>query len=199
MARPQQYDRYDVTNRAMHLFWHKGYYTTPVSEIIKTTGLRAGSLYAAYGSKEGLLLAALKQYTDQMELAFSKQLQGEGSAKEGFEQLFSGFVEAARNRQPGDGCLLINTMVEVAGHQPHLCDVVNSQLERLLDCLRQGLDKARREGDLSPSVDIESAATFVMGSLWSLAMMSRLAPDPQKMQALAEPALHFMFDTNIPT
>ena len=193
MARPQQYDRNDVTNRAMHLFWHKGYYTTPVSEIIKTTGLRAGSLYAAYGSKEGLLLATLRQYTDQMELVFSKQLLGSESARIGLENLLLSFVENARCRQPGDGCLLINTMIEVAGHQPHLCDFVNAQLERMLDCFRRGLEKAQEEGDIDPAADIESMATFVMGILWSMATMSRLAPEPEKMQALAQPALHLLF------
>ncbi|WP_145912473.1 TetR/AcrR family transcriptional regulator [Endozoicomonas montiporae] len=66
MARPQQYDRSIVTDSAMHLFWHKGYYTTPVSEIIKITGLQAVSLYSAFGSKEGLLLAMLNHYTDQL-------------------------------------------------------------------------------------------------------------------------------------
>ena len=193
MARPQQYDRNTVTDRAMHLFWHKGYYTTPVSEIIKTTGLQAGSLYSAFGSKEGLLLATLKHYTDQMVLTVTRLLTESESAKSGFEQLFDSMVNSMSNESHNDGCLLINTLVEVAGHQPHLCDRVTIQLERMQDCFRQGLTKARVEGDLTSTADINELATFVMGIIWSMAIMSRISPSEEHMQSLAWPALQVLF------
>ena len=193
MARPQQYDRATVTDRAMHLFWHKGYYTTPVSEIIKITGLQAGSLYSAFGSKEGLLLATLKHYTDQMEVMVSGILMDSESAKDGFERLFDSMTDTMSSESHNDGCLLINTLIEVAGHQPHLCEQVEDQLERMKDCFRQGLKQARMEGDLSSTADIDELAIFVMGIIWSIAVMSRITPCKEHLLSLARPALQVLF------
>ena len=160
MARPQQYDRSIVTDRAMHLFWHKGYYTTPVSEIIKITGLQAGSLYSAFGSKEGLLLATLKRYTDQMEQMITHLLSERESAKEGFESLFNELIHPVEDECQHDGCLLFNTLIEVAGHQPHLCPRVTEQLERIKSCVRHGLERARKEGDLESCDGYRRAGHF---------------------------------------
>ena len=95
-----------------------------------------------------------------MEQVFSKQFLGGDSAKEGFENFFMDFVDEAHSRQSGNGCLLLDTMAEVASHQPHLCDFVNSRLQKMQECFRQGLERARRKGDLRPSADIESMATL---------------------------------------
>ncbi|MET4693127.1 TetR/AcrR family transcriptional regulator [Endozoicomonas lisbonensis] len=193
MARPQQYDRNIVTDRAMHLFWHKGYYTTPVSEIIKTTGLQAGSLYSAFGSKEGLLLATLKHYTDQMEQMFTHLLNERESARDGFERLFDELIHLVTDESQNDGCLLFNTLIEVAGHQPHLCVQVTEQLKRLESCFRHGLERARAEGDLNSSMDINGLVIFVMGVTCSVSIMGRLAPDKEHMQSLVKPALQALF------
>ena len=62
MARPIEYDRDKVLDKAMQTFWEQGYCATSMSTLVETTDLKPGSLYAAFESKEGLFLATLDRY-----------------------------------------------------------------------------------------------------------------------------------------
>ena len=62
MPRPPGYQRSTVLGRATELFWRRGYGATSVADLVTATGLKPGSLYAAFGSKKGLFLEVLAQY-----------------------------------------------------------------------------------------------------------------------------------------
>src|SRR5262249_57323898 len=62
MAGTKQFDHGTVVDRAMMLFWRKGYGRTSIQDVEKATRLRRGSLYNAFGDKQGLFVAALKRY-----------------------------------------------------------------------------------------------------------------------------------------
>ena len=62
MARPQEFDTAQALSAAMHVFWRKGYEATSLADIMAATGLSKSSLYAAFGDKRSLFLAALSAY-----------------------------------------------------------------------------------------------------------------------------------------
>lgn len=195
MARPQQYDRQKVSDQAMHLFWHQGYQATPVSDLVRETGVRPGSLYSAFGNKEGLLLAALQEYTDQIESVFLGLFARCQTAREGVEALLQGIIDDAVSGTASDGCLLINTLLEMSGHNSRVCDAVNKHLARVENCFYELLIRARNEGSISEDAECKELALFLMGTVWSLRIMSRVVPvDPQRMQALVKPAIKTLFN-----
>ncbi len=61
-GRPKKLDRDDVLEKAMGLFWRFGYEPTSMSQLIEETGTKPSSLYAEFGSKEGLFCAAVDKY-----------------------------------------------------------------------------------------------------------------------------------------
>ena len=64
MARRREFDEQAVVANAMELFWRQGYRATTPRDLLTATGLSKSSLYATFGSKEGLFLAALDAYLD---------------------------------------------------------------------------------------------------------------------------------------
>ena len=62
MVGARQFDHDTVVDRAMMVFWRKGYGGTSIDDLEKATRLRRGSLYNAFGDKQGLFVAALKRY-----------------------------------------------------------------------------------------------------------------------------------------
>jgi TetR/AcrR family transcriptional repressor of nem operon len=62
MARTREFDTEAAVERAMRVFWCKGYEATSISDLVEATGVQRGSLYAAFGSKQGLYHAALDRY-----------------------------------------------------------------------------------------------------------------------------------------
>jgi TetR/AcrR family transcriptional repressor of nem operon len=66
MARVREFDTEAAVEAAMQVFWCRGYEATSVQDLVDATGVGRGSLYAAFGSKEGLYLAALDRYREQL-------------------------------------------------------------------------------------------------------------------------------------
>lgn len=64
MARPRKFDKLQVTENAIVLFGRRGYGRTTIAELGEATGLYAPSIYAAFGSKQGLFNAALSIFRD---------------------------------------------------------------------------------------------------------------------------------------
>ena len=61
-GRPREFDVDDVVRSAMEVFWDRGYAGASLEDLIDGTGLSRGSIYKAFGDKEGLFLAALDAY-----------------------------------------------------------------------------------------------------------------------------------------
>src|SRR6266566_10166481 len=61
-GRPRHFDVDEALDRAMRLFWRKGYQATSVSDLTTAMGIKRASLYAAFGSKEALFRKALERY-----------------------------------------------------------------------------------------------------------------------------------------
>jgi len=72
MARVKTFDQHEVLEKAMQLFWTKGYYDTSVNDLVKHTGLSRSSLYDTYGDKHRLYILALKKYQEDMGSAMKK-------------------------------------------------------------------------------------------------------------------------------
>jgi TetR/AcrR family transcriptional repressor of nem operon len=111
MAGTKQFDHGTVVDRAMMLFWRKGYGGTSIQDLEKATRLRRGSLYNAFGDKRGLFVAALKRYETTVSQERIKQLSNPDPyrAIEGFlDTLVTQMSEPSRPR----GCLHTNTSLE---------------------------------------------------------------------------------------
>ena len=64
MGRPASFDHAEILETIQTLFWDKGYAATSLDDIMASTGLGKGSLYAAYGAKEDMYLLAFTDYCD---------------------------------------------------------------------------------------------------------------------------------------
>lgn len=62
MGRPRSFDTDKALDDAMEVFWRHGYDGASLAMLTKAMGIKPPSLYAAFGSKEGLLKAALDRY-----------------------------------------------------------------------------------------------------------------------------------------
>ena len=66
MARHREFNIDDVTDKALKVFSERGYSHTSISDLVKATGVKAGSLHVAYGNKEDVFIECLKRYEKKM-------------------------------------------------------------------------------------------------------------------------------------
>ena len=90
MARPREFDEHSALQRAMQVFWRKGFEATSLADLLKATGLSKSSLYQTFTDKRSLFLAALETYRQDRMRHLRAKLNDGRPARESIEALFRG-------------------------------------------------------------------------------------------------------------
>ena len=127
MARPIEFDREEVLRKAIGIFWQKGYSGTSIKNLVEATGLQPGSLYAAFGDKRGLFLAAIDGYFDDMQRRIFTLLHTDQTPIVRIETFFNRLVSDSVTDEQRKGCFLVNTLLEIPVHDQE----INSRLQTM--------------------------------------------------------------------
>src|ERR1700751_5340012 len=106
LGRPRAFDPDAALERAMHVFWAKGYEGASLSDLTQAMRINRPSLYAAFGNKEQLFRKVLDRYVDGPLAYFGKALAAP-KVRDVIEQIFLGAARMAGNPRNPAGCLLV--------------------------------------------------------------------------------------------
>jgi len=158
MARPREFDAEKVLSAATDVFWRNGFAGTSLAQLDRAIGLNRASLYNAFGDKRGLFLACLDHYGGREIAAAVDLLSGPGDGNGKIRKLFNGPIKAMQTGKDRRGCLLCNSAVEIAPHDPQVEAAVMQHLNRLRDAIAAALandttrnDAMRRADQLTAS------------------------------------------------
>uniref|UniRef100_UPI00057C2E1B TetR/AcrR family transcriptional regulator n=1 Tax=Enterobacter sp. Bisph1 TaxID=1274399 RepID=UPI00057C2E1B len=116
-GRPREFDRTDALNKAMKLFWQKGYTATSMSDLYEAMGIKSPSLYAAFGSKEDLYDEVLRHYEQCIAPAIWGDMQSEPSAKQAIAHWLERSAETLTRCDLPHGCMVTLSAVASEGHE----------------------------------------------------------------------------------
>ncbi len=189
MARPREFDLDDVLDTAMDVFWRKGYHATSMADLVEATGLHRGSLYAAFGSKAEFYDRAVDRYMSAVTLRRAVAHGRDKPVGAFLREVFDDIIEAAVTDDTRRGCLMTNTAVELAAHQPQIADRVLSTVAELEDLLASRFELAQATGEIARDQSPRALARFVLSTIQGLRVMAKLRPDRKALQDVASVAL----------
>src|SRR6201993_3132280 len=105
-GRPRAFDPDTALDRAMHVFWAKGYEGASLSNLTRAMRINRPSLYAAFGNKEQLFRKVLDRYMGGPVAYFGKALAAP-KARDVVEQIFFGTARMAEDPGIPAGCLMV--------------------------------------------------------------------------------------------
>jgi TetR/AcrR family transcriptional repressor of nem operon len=170
-GRPRGFDLGAATAALEATLWSRGYRATSVEELAGDAGLSVSSLYAAYGSKQGVLDAALRRYEDDM----SATIDLLESGKEGIRDIDAFLTAIAAVLDAPDtphGCFMVNTMIEVADTIPEVGERTSQYRRRIEIALAAALTRAARAGEI-PTSTIADRARLIQAALFGILAASR--------------------------
>ncbi|MEU7788796.1 TetR/AcrR family transcriptional regulator [Amycolatopsis sp. NPDC049159] len=178
MGRPRTFDDEEVVDRAMQAFWSHGYAETSPAMLAEVTGVAKGSLYNAFGSKRELFVRAFARYDRLGAEVVEERLSGPGTTREVLRSYLRGLVDAdlAADRR---GCLVVNTAIELARHDPEIARAVRRSLERTLEVIAARIDRGRLDGDLDPALDVRAATDLLQVTIAGLRVLARIHDAPR--------------------
>jgi TetR/AcrR family transcriptional repressor of nem operon len=153
MGRPREYDRDEVLQRAMTLFWKKGYEGTHLAELVEETGLNRFSLYKEFGGKEGLFSEALDRYMLELQ-PLSSLLARAPMGLGNIRDYFAAVVDARFIH----GCFLLNTLPERHVVAPSTFKKIRDFVRHAEALFRGNLEAAQQAGQIAAETDLEALA-----------------------------------------
>ena len=183
-GRPRSFDREAALERAMQVFWRKGYEATSVSDLTRAMDINPPSLYAAFGDKESLYFAALERYERGRREALAAALAQAPSARQAMEQLL---LAAASELTDAEcrGCMLSTAQCGDARLQSKLAER-RAVPKRLLKARFQ---RALAEGELPRGTDPGALADFYVTVFQGMAVQARDGAPRKSLLATAKAAL----------
>ena len=192
MARPVEFERDAVLDKAMRAFWNQGFHATSMAHLADLTELGSGSIYAAFQSKEGLFLETLDHYGERSVASVARALSGPESPLEAIRAYFKKLARETAKPQAQRGCFLVNTVLELARLNPAVQERVNRHFANIEALFRNALENARARGDLAPDKDPASLAAFLMTNIWGLRVLAGTGPQSARAQAVVNQILSLL-------
>ena len=137
-----------------------------MTDLCAATGLHKGSLYQAFGDKHQLYLRSLRHYTEQSfkEVASSAYL-----SDSPLENLRTLVIKVVTHCIADQGCLAVNSMVELAPHDPDVKALLDQVYAMRLRLLTDLIDKAKRAGEITQDQTPDRLARLLMVTLAGVA------------------------------
>lgn len=168
------YQDADVLDAAMRAFWEHGYQGTSMADLVKATGLNRGSIYAGFKDKRSLYISTLEHYDTVYRVAFLNQLRDMSDPKAAILAAFSA-IETGNEDLPG-GCLMVNSTLEVAPHDPEIAALVEASIGQVEGFFRECLHRADQRGELAPGLRPDDTAKVLLGMMVGLLVITRTSP-----------------------
>jgi TetR/AcrR family transcriptional repressor of nem operon len=187
MGRTRSFDVDEALSQAMEVFWQRGFEATSMQMLCQAMDLQPGSVYAAFGSKWDLFVAAVRTYMVSVSAESIERINSAPSGVQGLRDYFDSLVDAMVDGRRRWGCLVTNSLVELTDRHPEL-GVFDQHLGNLRTSFAGALTRARVAGELRPGVGAESAALLV-AVVQGMNVMAKTHPGRTVLQAVADQAL----------
>jgi AcrR family transcriptional regulator len=188
-GRPRSFDPDAALERAMHVFWAKGYEGAALSDLTRAMRINRPSLYGAFGNKEELFRKVLDRYVDGPLAYFGKALAAP-KARDVIEQIFFGAAKMAGDPRFPSGCLMVQGALAVGDAAGSVRKEVAARRAASEVALRRRLQRAKREGDLPKNADPAELARYVMTVLQGMAVQGADGAGRDQLRRVAQIALH---------
>jgi AcrR family transcriptional regulator len=184
----RQFDAVEALDRALGVFWARGYEGATLPELTAAMGINRPSLYAAFGNKERLFHKALERYQTGPQSFVGVALK-KPTARDVAEALFAGFVRMQRDRSGSRGCMIVSGAL-ACGEE---AEAVRRELARLrqapVAALRERFERAVHEGDLPGGTDSATLARSVATVLNGLAVQAASRATEKELRQVAAVAM----------
>lgn len=188
MGRPRAFDADMALDQAMEVFWRHGYEGATIAQLTDAMGINPPSLYAAFGSKEGLLKAALDRYSEKR-TAWVEGVTSAPTAREVAERMLMETADIQTDPANPPGCLLVQAGLACGVGSENVPFELAAHRAQTEEQLRERFIRAKAEGDLKTSADPAALARYLSTVLAGLGVMASSGADRDALREVAAVAI----------
>ncbi|MGK0544339.1 TetR/AcrR family transcriptional regulator [Halomonas cupida] len=186
MPRATLHNRQDSLERALHLFWQKGFHATSLKDLERVLDMRPGSIYATFGSKDALFQEALERYARLALVELERIMAEHPSPLSGLAAYLRKLGGLRDSEVPSRACMLMKSLLELGERE----QVALSKAETLLVAMEQRFverfEAARDAQELPAGADPVRLGRRMQAEVMGLRAFAQRDVDSAVVHALAE-------------
>jgi len=194
MAGVKQFDRSQVLDRAMALFWTRGYEATSIHDLVEATGVNRGSIYGTFGDKKGLFLATLDHYLETVAKSLMAEL-SDPDPRRAIERMFDSLIRRTSDPKFPRGCFITNTSLECPASGDEITRKIAEAIGQQESAIYRVLRRAQAEGSLASTLDARALARFFLGVAQGLNVVNKAVADPEVLKDMVTVAMSVWDET----
>lgn len=176
MARPQEFIINDVLDRAMDVFWLKGFDDASIQDLVDATGLNRGSLYNAFGDKAHLFASVMERYRALSPTRLLACAPDDASPRQLIRDFLHSLVVRADHDPDNRGCLLTNTAAGLYGCDAEMIKWVHNSFAMLEDLLTNVIERGQERGEITKDTSPRALARFLVATAQGINVTARTNP-----------------------
>jgi TetR/AcrR family transcriptional repressor of nem operon len=192
MARLKEFDEDSALDTAVDCFWSRGYEATSVRDLAREMGIGGASLYNTFGGKRALFERVLERYANRSTRERITRLEANHRPREAIRAFLAEVIERSLKDSDCKGCLLVNSALDVAPHDPQLGRAVTGYLEEIRSFFQRAVEAANTAGETPPGTDANALSIHLLGVLMGMRVLARTGARRRTLEAVVRPALDLL-------
>lgn len=184
-GRPREFDRQQALERALKLFWEKGYEPASVAELCAAMEINPPSLYAAFGNKASLFLEAARQYEQEYWTAPNKKLLAEPDVYKAIGEYFEAAARILLSPDAPCGCLVTLGAVNISSSEVEIISELKKLRNDMRNLFAERLRSAIKAGQIPADTDVPALSGALNALLEGLALQARQGLFLSELKAMA--------------
>ena len=192
MPRAKKFDEQEILEKAMSLFWEKGYSATSIQDLVTHLGVNRASLYDTYGGKDALFKKSFELYRRKNIQGMKTFLNEYTDVRTGFHALFDKAIDESVQDKHRKGCFVVNTTTELIPGDGELLLLLAENKKTIEGIFYDYLKKGEAKNQFSTDKDLRSIASMLFTLYNGLKVISKDEPSRENMARTVLIALSFL-------
>lgn len=190
-GRPRNFDPQEGLDKALHVFWAKGFANTSLSDLTAAMGINKPSLYGTYGDKLSLYRQCMQRYGAHYAQAAMRVLEQAPTPQEAIAGFLKGMVHLLTAPQHPGGCFVVTGAIACgSGTLPAELDgELTEGLRATAHMLTTRLQRDQALGRLPALVDCDLLGHSIATTLIGLAVQARAGESADRLLRVVDDTL----------
>ena len=191
-GRPRDFDIDQVAASVAEVFWKHGYHATSIETLCNATGLQRGSLYGAFGDKQGLLVAAFESYAQGAVAALKERLEARRPPREALREALLHYTRVAAKLTGRHGCFITNATLELLPADDALRPHIEETLKRIAALLAAAVVRGQKTGAFDAGLDEQAVGHFLLCIVQGLRVLGKVSLDEKELVSIVDMAMRVL-------
>ncbi|MDB5110859.1 MAG: transcriptional regulator, TetR family [Mucilaginibacter sp.] len=173
MARTKEFDEKNVLEKAMNLFWTKGFSGTSAQNLVNGLGISRSSLYDTFGDKHLLFIKSLEYYRENMAGKLIRMINESTDIEDTVRWIFQTIVNESLSDKLSKGCFMVNSTVELAPNDAQISAIIDANTQDIEDSFYRIIKKGQQLGTIPEGSSARSLSRFLFNTITGLRVLAK--------------------------